>query len=451
MDPELSLASILSLLNQITSTQSRMELRMNQLAGCWDSSNQRIDSLESRMDTLHSSLQSSIDTLTSSMEGNAIRLKRIENATKKFHTRFTTLPSEVIALVLSWIHPKVVWKLRRLSHSFKIILSSKSFALLNLSRFVAAPDLTRLESLGKPSDIDISYMKAPISYQTVYIQRHLNHLHSIRWGIDESENDVPHTLQLASPFPTALLKSKHLVRLALVKCNITGPIPIQIAHVKTLQELDLDTNALCGPIPDKLAELTHLTCLVLSNNRLLSGPLPAAFGRLSNLEFLVIRNTGVSGPIPTSYGNLGNLKRLVLEGNGRLSGEIPRESGQLANVEYLLLGGCGLSGEIPVELGGLRNLVELELYDNMSLSGEVPAGLGALERLELCDLRGCLELIVSGVEFREGVLLVGDSDSENEEGGGSDEDEFADGDADEWADEEGNAWLDDEIAWIDEE
>ncbi|KAJ3065624.1 hypothetical protein HDU98_010977 [Podochytrium sp. JEL0797] len=340
-----------------------------------------------RIEDTQSSVQNSIATIQSL----SLQILHLQSPNKMHQTRLNSLPSEVVALILSWIHPKLVWKLRQLSRSFKRMISTKSFALLNISRFLPAPDTTRVKSLGVPSDIDVSYLKATLSYQTVYIQRYLNHMHTIRWGIDESDRKVPHALRLNSRFPMALLTSKVLVRLALVNCKITGAIPAEIANLKNLQELDLDSNALCGNIPYELAELSHLTRLVLSNNRLLSGPLPPALVRLQILEYLAIRGTGISGSIPPQWGDLSKLKELHLDGNSGLTGSIPRELGGLSQLQTFWLGGCNLSGEIPHELGELERLEDLDLSGNMLLCGEVPAALGGLDQI---DLSRCPRLIL---------------------------------------------------------
>ncbi|KAJ3072123.1 hypothetical protein HDU98_004179 [Podochytrium sp. JEL0797] len=336
-------------------------------------------------------IQSSLTLNHRQLSLQVLHLQSLQSPTIPIQTRLNSVPSEVVALILSWIHPKYAWKLRQLSRVFKSIISTKSFGWLNLSRFLPAPDSTRIESLGVPSDIDISYMKAPLSYQTVYIQRHLNHTSAIRWGIDESDRSVPHALRLNSGLPPALLTSKSLVRLALVNCKITGPIPTEIANLKFLQELDLDSNALCGNVPDELAELAQLTRLVLSNNRLLCGPLPSALGQLQELEYLAIRGTSVSASIPPEWGHLAKLKELHLDGNSGLTGSIPRELGGLNQLQTLWLGGCNLSGEIPHELGCLERLEDLDLSGNMLLSGEVPAALGGLDQI---DLSRCPRLIL---------------------------------------------------------
>ncbi|KAJ3072493.1 hypothetical protein HDU98_003480 [Podochytrium sp. JEL0797] len=379
----------------VTQMHSDLQEQMNQLAERQELIVASNGATLARIAASQSSLQSSIDTIQSSMilshRQLSLQILHLQSPNKTNRTRLNRLPSEVVALILSWIHPKYVWKLRKLSRAFKSMISTKSFAWHNLSRFLPAPDATRLESLGLPSDIDISYMTAPLSYQTVYIHRHLNQMHTIRWGIDESERTVPHALRLNSGFPMALLASKVLVRLALVNCKITGPIPTEIAHLKNLQELDLDSNALCGTIPGELAELSLLTRLVLSNNRLLCGPLPSALAMLEKLEYLAIRGTGITGSIPPQWGDLAKLKELHLDGNSGLTGSIPRELGGLCRLQTLWLGGCNLSGEIPDELGCLEKLEDLDLSGNLLLRGEVPAALGGLDQI---DLSRCPRLIL---------------------------------------------------------
>ncbi|KAJ3069667.1 hypothetical protein HDU98_007284 [Podochytrium sp. JEL0797] len=410
--PEPSLASLFALLNQVASNQSQIQNQMNQLAASHDTTNTRIDALKAEASAAQSALQSFLQSSLSSVESSithkhrqlSLQILQLQNPTKKHYTRFTSLPSEIVALVLSWVYPKDVWKLRRLSRSFRNSISTKSFALLNIRRFVPAPDLKNHES-SEPSATDIVYLSAPLSYQTVYIQKQLNHLKSFRWGVNDAEDFVHHELDLNSSIPPALLQSKILVRLALVDCNLTGTIPVEIANLKSLQQLDLDTNALCGSIPDVLAELNNLTVLVLSNNKL-SGPLPSALGQLQKLESLYIKNNSLSGPIPIELTTLLNLKFLNLFGNKTLEASLPSEFGNLTLLMDLGLAGCNFSGPIPHELGQLSRLESLYLAGNDLLEGEVPESLGRLDGLRECDLRGCRRLHV-GFEFPERVEVLG--------------------------------------------
>ncbi|KAJ3059254.1 hypothetical protein HDU98_004737 [Podochytrium sp. JEL0797] len=151
----------MAMLSQISQNHTRMQSQLNQLAATVVSHQERIESTSARFDSLEakanvskfdlqSSIQSSVTSVYTSITQNhrqlSLQILQLQNATKKYYTRFTALPPEVITLILSWIHPTKLWKLRRVCRSFKNIISAKSLALINILRFLPAPDPTILES-----------------------------------------------------------------------------------------------------------------------------------------------------------------------------------------------------------------------------------------------------------------------------------------------------------------
>ncbi|KAJ3064346.1 hypothetical protein HDU98_012227 [Podochytrium sp. JEL0797] len=109
----------------------------------------------------------------------SLQILQLQNPTKKHYTRFTGLPREVTGRILSWIEPKQVWKLRRLSKAFNVEMSSDSFARM---RYVPQ----RIKCI-KPSDWDLVYLKAPVTYQQAHVEHHWKHLTEFWWGKDEDD------------------------------------------------------------------------------------------------------------------------------------------------------------------------------------------------------------------------------------------------------------------------
>ncbi|KAM0036254.1 putative protein kinase RLK-Pelle-LRR-VI-2 family [Helianthus debilis subsp. tardiflorus] len=89
-------------------------------------------------------------------------------------------------------------------------------------------------------------------------------------------------------------------------------------HVLDLNELSLE-----GVLAPGIGNLTHLRCLVLSQNKF-SGVIPKELGDLTMLEVLDLRDNNFSGHIPSELGRMPSLKRLLLC-NNNLEGSIPME------------------------------------------------------------------------------------------------------------------------------
>ncbi|KAJ3060002.1 hypothetical protein HDU98_003993 [Podochytrium sp. JEL0797] len=355
-----------------------------------------------------------------------------QHPTKQYTTLFTSLPEDVAGRILSWVAPQQAWRMRRLSRAFCELLSSESFARENIARFVAPPDATQTES-EYMTNWNVTYMTAPVSYQSAFGLRQWKHLTTIDWdcAIDpgdwgDTSDDYSETEETAGDapasdeskdffekagvgFPLALLQCSKLVSLSLVICGLTGPIPDQIGllgslktltlshnkltggfpksfcKLKVLEKLSLDWNRLSGPIRPELGLLTELTYLNLGFNNFLSGSIPGELGGLVNLESLDIAHTAISGSIPVELGNLASLQELALQCNRGLTGVIPSSLGRLSRLRLLKIDGCSLSGCIPPELGRLHELTCLLLSGN-KLSGEVPVELNDLQHLQYCLL-----------------------------------------------------------------
>ena len=186
---------------------------------------------------------------------------------------------------------------------------------------------------------------------------------------------------LSGPIPPELPRLTRLVYLGLNWNQLTGPIPPELAQMTSLQVLNLFDNQLSGPIPPELGQLTNLRLLHLDENQL-SGPIPPELGRLTALSTILgLSGNQLTGPIPPELGRLTDLERLQLSGN-QLSGPIPAELGQLTNLVFLQLSGNQLSGPIPPELGQLTRLTSLLLHGNQ-LSGPIPVEFGTLTELTL--------------------------------------------------------------------
>ncbi|XP_076947488.1 protein MALE DISCOVERER 2-like isoform X2 [Bidens hawaiensis] len=87
--------------------------------------------------------------------------------------------------------------------------------------------------------------------------------------------------------------------------------------------LDLNGLSLEGVLAPEIGNLTHLRCLILSQNKF-SGVIPKEFGELMMLEVLDLRDNNFSGHIPSELGRMPSLKWLLLCSNN-FEGSIPLE------------------------------------------------------------------------------------------------------------------------------
>ncbi|KAJ3071445.1 hypothetical protein HDU98_005339 [Podochytrium sp. JEL0797] len=337
------------------------------------------------------------------------------------------LPVDVVEEILSWVPPKQVWKLRGLSCSHLVLVSSPSFCGQNLRHFVPAPNPTVTES-KTPNEWDSYYLNAPLPFQNSFVQWQWKHLTTFSWGKDSDDRYSPTDMTLQVGIPPSLLQLTSLQSLTLSSCSLTGPIPSttpnyssrlqlldlsfnhltdKIPHTLSsfhnLVSLTLDHNRFSGPIPPHLGQLSQLVHLSIRANPNLSGTLPREIGKLRKLEYLEVSESRVSGCVPREWGQLVNLKTLVLRNNGGMCGTIPCELGNLKEMVHLDMSGCNFCGSIPCDLAALLLLEKLYLWEN-ALCGEVPVELQRLERLQQCVLSGNAGLVCL-FRFREGVQV----------------------------------------------
>ncbi|KAJ3290536.1 hypothetical protein HDU79_003151 [Rhizoclosmatium sp. JEL0117] len=280
---------------------------------------------------------------------------------------------------MSWMHPKIVWKLRALSRSFQRLLSTPDFAALNITRFVPAANKGRTEALDDPDEWDLLFgCDAPTVYASEYARQYLTQLTAIDWRYSYSNFKI----EVPSPWFPHL---ENLTCFAIMGGSGNSPwfLPEEVTLLPNLQILSIMYSDLSGSIPASIGCLTFLCALELVDNNLLKGCLPTELGKLLRLERLEASGMGLEGPIPPEFGNLCGLQELILGFHTKKSGQqwtIPPELGQLSNLRILALENCNLMGTIPRELGQLHRLEVLNLADN-HLTGEIPVEVTML-RLE---------------------------------------------------------------------
>ena len=188
---------------------------------------------------------------------------------------------------------------------------------------------------------------------------------------------------LGGSIPAWLGELPRLKDLRLHANDFTGSIPPELGNLAELEFLSLQFNELTGSIPPSLGRLAKLKFLFLNFNGL-TGPVPPALGNLAELEFLNLQFNGLTGPVPSSLGRLAKLKSLYLSWNG-LTGPVPPALGDLAELQVLTLQFNGLTGPIPAWLGELSSLTQIWLTDN-AFTGSIPPALGNLANLEVLAL-----------------------------------------------------------------
>ncbi|KAJ3073471.1 hypothetical protein HDU98_001457 [Podochytrium sp. JEL0797] len=158
-------------------------------------------------------------------------------------TCFTDLPVEIALQILSWVHPEQARKLRRLSKTFSVFLSTPAFACMNVARFI--PPRRPVITTTFPTPEEPFYIRAPQHYQTAYIHICLGKLEKLE------RFDFPFTI----PIPIALLDCKNLVYLEFRNCFLIGSIPVEIGELASLEVLHLGENRLQGTMPSSLRRL----------------------------------------------------------------------------------------------------------------------------------------------------------------------------------------------------
>ncbi|KAJ3228623.1 hypothetical protein HDU81_006036 [Chytriomyces hyalinus] len=304
---------------------------------------------------------------------------KAQNKSRKFHTRFSDLPRELVGHIFSWIHPRSVLKYTRVSRNVSLALrNSRHFAGLNLARFCRRPPNDGFVLPNWVSEFDKLWLRWPIAYQDVYAEQYLMGKVNMAWEGFILRGKIPDSIgKIASlksviitqtglngSIPATIGRLENLIHLDLSYNNLSGPVPSEFANLTNLERLYLYDNNLTGPMPLFFGGLTKLTCLVLDNNAFDEDYIPETFANLVELEYLDLRGTNRTGKIPAWIGQLSRLNRLDLASN-KLGGCIPREIAQLTRLESLSLECNHIGGTIPDDVnGGLVGLTDLTLDVN---------------------------------------------------------------------------------------
>ena len=186
--------------------------------------------------------------------------------------------------------------------------------------------------------------------------------------------------QLSGPIPPELGNLSRLSVGWFQDNNLSGPIPAELGNLSLVTELRFHENALSGSIPPELGNLSSLPVLEFERNNL-SGPIPPELGNLSSLLELRLQHNNLSGPIPPELGNLPSVTSLRLDYNA-LNGPLPPRLGDLATLEVFELSNNNVTGSVPSEFGRMASLRQLSVTNNAGMSGPLPAGLTDLAELE---------------------------------------------------------------------
>ncbi|KAJ3061016.1 hypothetical protein HDU98_003060 [Podochytrium sp. JEL0797] len=263
------------------------------------------------------------------------------------------IPQDIALEVLAWIPATVVFKFRRLSHSFNNLLLSAQFTNRLMLQLPATPidefdhrftshharryTVTPIEQL--------LFLPGLTSFQTKYTDTYLTGLQKMWWTMTPSPSFV---------IPPTLGECTSLVHLNLSNCSLAGEIPAAIGKLTKLVFLKLSGNRLTGSIPREVGKLVALEELCLFDNYL-SGCIPKEIGQMVRLKEVWLGSNRLTGCIPEEMGQLKELRELSLRDN-ELSGEIPASIGRLPLLERLQVERNQLSRDFPVEVMRLRNL-----------------------------------------------------------------------------------------------
>ncbi|TPX41509.1 hypothetical protein CcCBS67573_g10572 [Chytriomyces confervae] len=321
--------------------------------------------IETSQRTLHLSIEALLEQQPSIRH---LKLRPVERWS------ISTLPTELIQEIFSWMDPASIAFYRLLSRHVNAALSlapneSSHFVRLCLSRHCPKPTLSEARSYF-PSKTDSEFLQWPCAFQDSYARFYLRHLLRICWS---------QQLQFPSRLTASFGILNQLTSLQLCSCFMYGPFPVELTELTSLETLILDDNTLDGPLPSSIGEMTSLLELSVNSNRF-SGSIPASLSLLSNLIYLNLGNNEFTGNIPAQLGQLKQLQELHLYVN-HLAGPIPVELCSLINLQKLDLHDNALSGTIPHEIHALKKLNGINLTCN-NLSGAIPATIGLLPDLK---------------------------------------------------------------------
>ncbi|KAI8607205.1 hypothetical protein BC830DRAFT_1234711 [Chytriomyces sp. MP71] len=294
----------------------------------------------------------------------------------------TRLPSEMVALIFSYVAPTAVLKHVRLCRRIRSCLSTRHFALQSLRRHAFPSALTAppktlflgidlaallapfvaLRSAHVPHPHDSLarlWFRMPAAFQEAFAELYLCDLsvfHAQNWAI-------------GTAIPEALGRCVNLTRLVFAKNNLKGGIPAFVSQLLNLRALFL---VHCG----------------------LVGELPASLGQLTLLEELVLVGNQLTGAIPVEWETMARLRVVNLEGNA-LSECIPGRvlAGWHNTLQVLNVSKNRFSGILPHELWRHCTSLEQVHVDENNLEGDaVPAGIGKLTRLQKWDCSGNIRM-----------------------------------------------------------
>ncbi|KAI9311140.1 hypothetical protein BDR26DRAFT_991508 [Obelidium mucronatum] len=274
------------------------------------------------------------------------------------------LPQDVLIAIFAFIHPLKVEKYRLLSRSFNSFLTSKHFALLNLSKWFLATSRNYSKGIKPSRHTSVTEEVRILFHGRVQQQEAITTLLSNRLKTSLLVLGACGPRVLV-PIPSSIGRLILLESLSLSLSGLNGCIPREIGSLKSLKHLDLKQNSLEGQIPDEIGNLTHLKYLGLQYNKL-SGRIPASLSRLKNLDRLQVNGNRLDGCIPPELGLLSSVKYMKLEEN-RLEGSIPPELGELSNLIILSISKNRFEGSIPSSFCHLNKLRVMSV-DNNNLS-----------------------------------------------------------------------------------
>lgn len=163
-------------------------------------------------------------------------------------------------------------------------------------------------------------------------------------------------------FGITCLNNTHITKLVLPNNRLSGKIPNKVSLLLShLEELNLSDNRISGTLKG-LESLVQLKALRLADNEL-SGSIPPELHLLTKLEILDLSVNNFSGAIPKEIGLLTRLKELDLSEN-LLYGNIPKNLGNLRNLKELRLSNNQLTGTLPPEIKSLTKLNTFSFFDN---------------------------------------------------------------------------------------
>ncbi|EEF42998.1 leucine-rich repeat receptor protein kinase HPCA1 [Ricinus communis] len=120
------------------------------------------------------------------------------------------------------------------------------------------------------------------------------------------------------PSTLGLVQSLEIVRFD--RNSLTGPVPSNLNNLTGVSELFLSNNQLTGSFPN-LTGMNSLSYLDMSNNSFDASDFPSWMSTLQSLTTLMMENTQLQGQIPAEFFSLSHLTTVVLRDN-KLNGTL---------------------------------------------------------------------------------------------------------------------------------